>query len=67
MPRRPIEFFLVDILVALDTVRRKTECMKESVDLLRDEDAWLGVTRSLEIVGEAMKYVLESEKLTPKK
>lgn len=61
MPKRLVEFFLIDILIALDTVSRKTKGMQISDDLLHDEDAWLSVTRSLEIVGEAIKYVLDSD------
>ena len=63
MPKREGEFFIIDMLVALELIQRKTESMVVPEDLLRDEDAWLAVTRSLEIVGEAMKHVLESTTL----
>lgn len=66
MPKRLIEFFLIDILIALNTVSRKTQGMQISDDLLHNEDAWLSVTRSLEIVGEAMKYVLDSDSIDKK-
>jgi uncharacterized protein with HEPN domain len=63
MPKREIEFFIVDMLVALDLIMRKTESMTVSDELLYDEDAWNIVSRALEIVGEAMKNVLDSDML----
>ena len=63
MPKREGEFFIIDMLVALELIQRKTESMVTSDELLRDEDAWLAVTRSLEIVGEAMNHVLDNAAL----
>lgn len=63
MPKRDLEFFVIDMLVAINTVQRKTKSIKTPESLLQNEDAWLSVTRSLEIVGEAMKNVLTSKQL----
>ena len=62
MSKRDVEFFIVDMLVALETIQRYAAQFKSSDDLIRDEAAWSVVTRQLEIVGEAMKSVLGSEK-----
>ncbi len=64
MPKRKVEFFIVDILVSLDIIKRKTENIDYSDQLLQDEDIWLIVTRSLEIIGKAMKYILEVQTLS---
>ena len=63
MPKRDVEFFIVDMLVALEVIQRYASLHKISDDLIRDEAAWSVTTRQLEIVGEAMKHVLGSEKL----
>ena len=65
MPKREVEFFIIDVLIALDTVKRKTQSLCDADQLLHDEDAWLAVTRSLEIVGEAMKMIVGNADLKP--
>lgn len=63
MPKRDLEFFIIDMLVAINTIQRKTKSITTPESLLQNEDAWLSVTRSLEIVGEAMKNILISKQL----
>ena len=58
MPKRSVEFFIIDILLALNAVSRKTQSITTANQLLRDEDAWIIVTRQLELVGEAMRNIL---------
>jgi uncharacterized protein with HEPN domain len=64
MPKRDSEFFIVDMLIAINTVQRKTGLMQTPENLLRDEDAWFTVTRQLEIIGEAMRQILNYAALT---
>jgi uncharacterized protein with HEPN domain len=63
MPKRDLEFFIIDMLVAINTIQRKTKSIETSESLLQNEDAWLSTTRSLEIIGEAMKTVLDCKQL----
>ncbi|MFH1253912.1 MAG: hypothetical protein V1646_00590 [bacterium] len=58
MPKRDLEFFIIDMLVSINTIQRKTKSITTAESLIQDEDAWLSVTRSLEIIGEAMKNAL---------
>jgi uncharacterized protein with HEPN domain len=60
MPKREIAFFVIDMLIALETIQRKTKNLSTPNELLENEDAWFAVTRGLEIVGEAMKYIMAS-------
>lgn len=46
------------MLVAMNTIQRKTNIAEIPEELLRDEDAWFIVTRQLEIIGEAMRQIL---------
>lgn len=63
MPKRDFEFFVIDMLVSLNTIQRKMKCIANFEELVQNEDTWLIVTRSLEIVGEAMKSILECKNI----
>ena len=66
MPKRNIEFFIIDMLVAMNTIQRKTNTAETPEELLQDEDAWFIVTRQLEIIGEAMRQILATLPSTDK-
>jgi len=58
MPKRPVEFFVVDILVSVDKIRRKT--INLNLDkFVSDENLFDAAMRYLEIIGEAAKHVLQ--------
>jgi uncharacterized protein with HEPN domain len=59
MHKRSPEFFLVDILVAIDKIKRKTSNISFN-NFVSDEDRVDSVLRSLEIIGEAVGLLLKS-------
>ena len=66
MPKRSVEFFMLDILVAIDTIQRHSATIKNSNDFAADETRYNVILRQLEIIGEAMKQILENKKLQTK-
>lgn len=64
MPKREAGFFIVDMLIAIEIIKRLSPAIKTAEDLLFDEQAWIVITRELEIIGEAMKHVLDDTSLT---
>ncbi len=61
MSKRNVLFFIIDMLVAIDLIERSTEDIDLADEFLADEIASTVCSRQLEIIGEAMKYVLEDE------
>ena len=56
---RAIEFYLLDILIAVDKVKRYTRNFDNAQSFLYSELEWDAVIRELEIVGEATKNLLK--------
>ncbi len=63
MPKRLVEFFIVDILVAIDVIKRHVSNIDSASKLIWDESVFTVVTRQCEIIGEAMKYIIDDERL----
>ena len=56
---RAIEFYLLDILIAADKVKRYTGNFDNAQSFLHSELEWDAVIRELEIIGEATKNLLK--------
>ncbi len=66
MSHRDITFYVVDIFIAIDKVKRYTEKFENGSELLYDEVYWDATIRELEIIGEATKYLLKDELIDTK-
>ena len=64
MSKRDIEFYIVDILIAYNKIKRYIENIDNATDLLYSELVWDGVIRELEIIGEATNKLLKEGFLT---
>lgn len=60
MSNRDLSFYIVDILLAIDKIRRYTDKFTNPQDLLYDELSWDATIRELEVIGEATKYLLDT-------
>lgn len=63
MSKRISEFFIVDILIAIDKVKRYTHEFKSSQEFLYDEKSFDATMRELEIIGEATKHLIRGNLL----
>ncbi len=63
MSKRFAEFYIVDVLTAIDRIKRYVTDFKDVDELVRDEKSFDAVIRELEIVGEAIKHILTSEEI----
>lgn len=63
MSKRFVEFYIVDVLTAVDKVSRYAHGFNAAVEFVRDEKAFDAVMRELEIIGEAIKHILDSEEV----
>ena len=59
MLKRIIEFFIVDLLLAVDKIKRYAADIKKLDEFVRNEQVVDSVLREFEIIGEAAKYILE--------
>lgn len=66
MLKRAVNFYILDIFVAIDKIERYCSSYKSGGELLHDELHWDGTIRELEIVGEATKNLFKYEILTDK-
>ncbi len=60
MSKRKIEFFVVDILIAINKVKLYTKDAQNAEEFLHDEKSFDATMRELEIVGEASKHLLHN-------
>ena len=58
---RDITFYIIDIFVAIDKIKRYSKPYNTSDELLYSELAWDACIRELEVVGEATKHLLENK------
>ena len=58
---RALEFYVVDILIAADKVKRYTANFDNAESFLHSELEWDAVIRELEIIGEATKNLLKND------
>ncbi len=56
------EFFLIDTFVSIEKIKRFTKNCKTSEDFFNDDVIFSATLRELELVGEAMKHILASQK-----
>ena len=57
---RDVTFYIVDIFIAIDKLKRYSKAYNNAIDLLYNEIVWDACIRELEIVGEATKHLLDS-------
>ena len=60
---RKIEFYIVDIFIASDKIKRYTKTFASAEDFLHNELEWDAVIRELEIIGEATNKLLKMDAL----
>lgn len=65
MPKRIVEYFIIDILLAIHGIKRTSANMKTVQSFERNYVAYNAIMHELEVIGEAMKYVLSSKELKP--
>src|SRR3989304_2017664 len=63
MSKRIIEFFILDIFLAIDRIKRYSKNLDTVDSFINDETACSSIMREFGIVGEAMNHVLKSQKL----
>lgn len=63
MSKRITEFFIVDILIAIEKVKRYTNDFTSSQEFLYDEKSFDATMRELEIIGEATKHLIRGNLL----
>ncbi|MDD5158524.1 MAG: DUF86 domain-containing protein [Sulfuricurvum sp.] len=63
MSKRVVEFFIVDILIAIEKVKRYTSEFNHSQDFMHDEKSFDATMRELEIIGEATKHLIRGNLL----
>ena len=57
---RDVTFYIVDIFIAINKLKRYSKAYNNAIDLLYHEIVWDACIRELEIVGEATKHLLNS-------
>lgn len=65
MRKRALEFFIVDILIAIDKIKRMMHGINSVEMFIENECVFDAVMRELEILGEATNQLLKSEKFQP--
>jgi uncharacterized protein with HEPN domain len=63
MSKRFVEFYIVDVLTAIDRIKRYTSNFKETNEFVSDEKCFDATMRELEITGEAIKHLLASDEM----
>lgn len=63
MSKRAIEFFIIDILIAINKVKLYSKDAKNAEEFLHDEKSFDATMRELEIIGEASKHLIRNEML----
>jgi len=63
MPKRAVEFFVIDILLSIDRIKRYTKSVKTVDQFTKNEMLFDATLHELQIVGEAMSHVLKSKRL----
>ena len=58
MLKRITEFFVVDILISLDKIKRYSQDFQTLEEFLMDEKTCDAIMRELELIGEAVRHVL---------
>ena len=61
MSKREIEFYIVDIFIAIDKINRYSQKFNNAQELLHSDLEWDATIRELEIIGEATNVLLKSD------
>ena len=59
--KRDLELFIVDIFIAIYRIENYTHSFRSAQELWQDSLHWDAVIRELEIIGEAIKNLLQDE------
>lgn len=59
MPKRVIEFFAIDILISIEKARKYSQSYDSAEEFHTNEMAFAATLRELEIIGEAVRAILE--------
>ncbi len=65
MPKRIVDLFVLDLIISIDKIKRFSEKLNNSEDLIRKEEICSAILRELSVIGEAMNKVLQTKKLNP--
>jgi uncharacterized protein with HEPN domain len=63
MPKRYVEYFMTDLLIAIDKVKRYSKNQKDPNELISNEKNFDAIIRELEIIGEAIRHILKFKEL----
>ncbi len=63
MSNREVEFYIVDMFIAYDKIKRYSKKFINAQDFLHSELEWDAVIRELEIIGEATNQLLKANML----
>jgi len=63
MSKRVIELFVIDLLVAMDKIFRYHKDFNDAQSFYHDEKSFDATIRELQIIGEATKHLIASDKL----
>lgn len=61
MPKRDVGFFIVDTLISIARVKRYSCGITTEYELMKDEQVLDSIIRPLEILGEAVKHILQDK------
>ncbi len=59
MPEREISLYIIDILIAIDRIKRYTENINNASDFMNSELEWDATIRELQIIGDAANMLLK--------
>jgi uncharacterized protein with HEPN domain len=65
MPKRTTELFVLDVIIAIDKVRRYSKKMYKVDSLVRNEEKCDAVMKGMEIIGEAVNKILQDKRIEP--
>jgi uncharacterized protein with HEPN domain len=63
MSNRDITLYIVDILIAIDKIKRYTKNIDNAEELLHSELEWDATIRELQVIGDAMNRILNRNHL----
>jgi len=64
MSKRVLEFFMIDILISIDKIKRYSAGFEDSEDFYYDEKSFDATMRELQIIGEATKHLINGNILS---
>ena len=65
MHKRHIEHFMIDILITIDKIKRNIREFKTVEEFASNEQAFDAIMRELEVIGEAVKYIIQNREIPP--